>query len=183
MGTGRRSGIAFAAALAAFISNEATAAECGNHEVDACLIGAWKQTGGGAAEWMRENMKMAQVKMSASDAVITLNRDGTFSTSQVDANAEVAAKNTEMQASAHMTSQGSGQWSAADGKLTLCIDAVVSKGSAQVKLPNGMTMNMKMPQAKPSMSTMSYSCSGDVLSTVQPMPQNTTMTTTYSRVQ
>jgi hypothetical protein len=182
MATGRRFGIALAAVLAAFISSEATAAECGNHEVDACLIGAWKQTGGGAAEWMRENMKMAQVKMSASDAVITLNRDGTFSTNQVDANAEVAAKNAEMQASAHMTSQGSGQWSAVDGKLTLCINAVASKGTAQIKLPNGMTVNMPTPQVKASVSTMSYSCSGDSLSTMQPMPQNTTMTTTYARV-
>lgn len=180
MGTRRHSGIALAAVLAAFVSGEAAAAECGNHAVDACLIGAWKQTGGGAAEWMRENMKMAQVKMLASDAVITLNRDGTFSTSKVDANAEVAAKNAEMQASAHMTSQASGQWSAAGGKLTLCMDAVASKGSAQIKLPNGMTVNMSTPQVKASVSTMD-SCSGNSLSTEQPMPQNTTMTTTYSR--
>jgi hypothetical protein len=122
-----RFGIALAAVLAALISNEARAAECGTHEVDSCLFGAWKQTGGGAAEWMRENMKMAQVKMSASEAVITLNRDGTFSTSQVNANAEVTAKDAGMQASAQMTSQGSGQWSAADGKLTLCLNAVASR--------------------------------------------------------
>jgi hypothetical protein len=182
MGTARCSGIAFAALLAALISNEAAGAECGNNAIDACLIGAWQQTGGGAAEWMRENMKMAQVKMSASNAVITLNRDGTLSTSQVDTKAEVAAKNAEMQASAQMTSQGSGQWSAAEGKLTLCMDAVASTGSAQLKLPNGMTLAMPMQQAKPSVSTMSYTCSGDTLSTVQPMPNNTTMTTTYSRV-
>ncbi len=53
-----------------------------------------------------------------------------------------------------MTSQGSGQWSAADGKLTLCMDAVASKGSAQIKLPNGMTVNMPTPQVKASVSTM-----------------------------
>lgn len=182
MGTARCSGIAFATLLAALISSEAAAAGCGNHVIDACLIGAWKQTGGGAAEWMRENMKMAQVKMSVRDAVITLNRDGTFSTSQVGANAEVAAKDAEMQASAQMTSQGSGQWSAADGNLTLCMDAVASKGSAQIKLPNGTMMTMKMPETKPSVSTMSYTCSGDALSTVQAMPHETTMTTTYSRV-
>jgi hypothetical protein len=46
-----------------------------------------------------------------------------------------------------------------------------------------MTMNMPMPQTKPSVSTMSYNCSSDALSTVQPMPHDTTMTTTYSRVQ
>ncbi len=179
----RWSTIAFAVALAAFISNQAAAAECGETKVDACLVGAWKQTGGGAAEWMRENMKMAQVKMSANNAVITLNRDGTLSTSQIDTNAEVAAEDAQMQATAHMTSQGSGKWSAAGGKLTLCLDAVASQGSAQIKLPNGMTMTMPMQQAKPSVSTMSYTCSGDTLSTVQVMFNNTSMTTTYSRVQ
>jgi hypothetical protein len=175
--------VAFAVALAAFISNEAIAAECGENKVDACLIGAWKQTGGGAAEWMRENMKMAQVKMSANNAVITLNRDGTFSTSQIDSDAEVTANDAGMQASAHMTSQGSGKWSAAAGALTLCMDAVAAKGSAQIKLPNGTTMNVPMPETKPSVSAMSYTCTGDTLSTVQVMFNNTTMTTTYSRVQ
>jgi len=170
-----------AAAIASLSSSEGMAAECDNHELDACLIGSWKQTGGDAAEWIRENLKMAQVKMSASNAVITLNHDGTFSTSQVNTSAEVAAKNAEMQASAQMTSQGSGQWSAADGKFTLCMDAVASTGSAKLKLPNGMTMNMPMQQPKPTVSTMSYTCSGDTLSTVQPMPNDTTMTTTYSR--
>jgi len=28
--------------------------------IDSCLVGSWKQTGGGAAEWMRQNLKMAQ---------------------------------------------------------------------------------------------------------------------------
>lgn len=168
--------------LAALISNGARAAECGTHEADACLVGAWKQTGGGAAEWMRQNLKMAQVKMSASDVVITLNGDGTFSMSKVEANAEVTAKGAETQASAHMTSQGSGQWSAAGGKLILCLNAVASTGTAQIKLPNGTTMNLPVPQAKPSASTMSYTCSGDTLSTVQPMAQNSTMTTTYARM-
>ena len=84
MGAARHSSIAFAALLAAITLSEAAVAECGSHAIDACLVGAWKQTGGGAAEWMRENMKMAQVKMFASNAVITLNRDGTLSTSQLD---------------------------------------------------------------------------------------------------
>jgi hypothetical protein len=63
------------------------------------------------------------------------------------------------------------------------MDAVASTGSAQIKLPNGMTMTMPMQQAKPSVSTMSYTCSGDTLSTAQTMFNNTTMTTTYSRAQ
>jgi hypothetical protein len=53
--------------------------------VDACLVGTWKQTGGGAAEWMRQNLKMAQVGAVASNGTLTFNADGTFSTSKVDA--------------------------------------------------------------------------------------------------
>jgi hypothetical protein len=178
----RISGILLAAAIASLSASEGIAAECGDQTVDACLIGAWKQTGGGAAEWMHENMKMAQVEVSANNAVINLNRDGTLSTSQIDTNAEVAVEGTQMQATARMTSQGSGKWSAAGGKLTLCLDAVASQGSAQIRLPNGTTMTMPMQQAKPTVSSMSYTCSGDALSTVQSMFNNTTITTTYSRV-
>jgi hypothetical protein len=39
-----------------------------------------------------------------------------------------------------------------------------------------------MPQLKPSKVSMSYTCEGETLSTVQPMPMDTTMTTTYARV-
>jgi hypothetical protein len=63
------------------------------------------------------------------------------------------------------------------------LNAVASKGTAQIKLPNGMTVNMPTPQVKASVSTMDYTCSGNSVSTVQSMPRNTTMATTYSRVQ
>jgi hypothetical protein len=40
-----------------------------------------------------------------------------------------------------------------------------------------------MPQMKPANTSMTYDCAGDTLTTTQPMPKNTTMTTTYARVQ
>jgi len=39
-----------------------------------------------------------------------------------------------------------------------------------------------MPQMNPAATSMSYTCNGDILSTVQPMPKNTTMMTTYTKV-
>ena len=51
-----------------------------------------------------------------------------------------------------------------------------------MKGPNGETMKMAMPQMKPASASMDYTCSGDTLSTLQPMPKNTTITTTYTKL-
>jgi hypothetical protein len=93
----------------------------------------------------------------------------------------VAKEGKPMEASAQMTSEGSGQWSVGEGKLNLCMTAASSAGSVRVQTPNGMATNVPMPQIKPAATALAYTCNGDTLSTVQPMPRNTTMTTTYSR--
>ena len=151
--------------------------------IDKCLVGSWTQTGGGAAEWMRQNLKMAQVSAAPSNGMLTFNGDGTFSTSKVDAKAEVTAKDAAVQATGQMSAQAAGQWSAADGMLTLCTSSADSKGTIELKGPGGEKIKMAMPQMKPANSSMSYTCAGDTLTTTQPMPKNTTMTTTYARVQ
>jgi hypothetical protein len=176
--------IAAYAILALVVWTDPVLADCLNsHAVDACLVGTWKQTGGGAAEWMRQNMKMAQVSVSASNNMLTFNGDGTFSTSTADASAHVVAKEgAPLQATGHMTAQGNGQWSVVDGKLNLCVTAVDSSGSIQMQGDHGMTTKVPMPQMKPSASSVTYRCDGDTMSTVQPMPHNTTMSTTYAKV-
>jgi hypothetical protein len=126
---------------------------------------------------------MAQINVTASDAMLTFNGDGTFSTSQVDSKADVTVKGAPMQATGQMSAQGSGQWAAGGGKLSLCITNVASGGTVELKMPNGMMAKMPMPQMGPTNTSMGYTCEGDTLSTVQPMPHNTTMTTTYTRVQ
>lgn len=89
MGCPRTSTAAIAVALVVFASASAAHAGCTTSPaVDACLVGTWKQTGGGAAEWMRQNLKMAQVGAVASNGMLTFNADGTFSTSKLDAKAE-----------------------------------------------------------------------------------------------
>jgi len=172
-----------AMALAAFAPAGVADAGCtASPAVDACLVGTWKQTGGGAAEWMRQNLKMAQIGAVASNGTLTFNGDGTFSTSKVDAKAEVGAKDAPMHATGQVSGQASGQWSAAGGTLTLCMTDVSSKGMIELKGPNGERVKMAMPQMKPAASSISYTCNGDTLSTTQPMPKNTTMTTTYTKV-
>jgi hypothetical protein len=151
--------------------------------VDKCLVGSWKQTGGGAAEWMRQNLKMAQVNAAPSNGTLTFNGDGTFSTSKVDSKAEVTAKDATMQATGQMSAQAAGQWSAAGGTLTLCMTSADSKGTIELKGAGGEKIKMAMPQMKPANTSMTYDCAVDTLTTTQPMPKNTTMTTTYARVQ
>jgi hypothetical protein len=150
--------------------------------IDDCLVGTWQQTGGGPAEWMRQHMKAAQVSVTATKALFTFAADGTFSTSKVDATAQVTAKDGQMQATSQMSAQASGQWSAAGGKLTFCNTALDSQGTMELKLPGGKTTKLPIPPTEGKGTTMDYSCAGDTLSTVQPMPMNSTITTTYTRV-
>ena len=183
MNLSRASIIAIGAALMAMACTGEVRADCLNsHAVDNCLIGTWQQTGGGAAEWMRQNLKMAQVGVTA-NALMTFNGDGTFSTSKADASAHVVAKEGRpMEATGQMSSEGSGQWSIEEGKLNLCMSAVNSSGKVQMQGPNGMATKVPMPQMKPAATALTYTCDGNTLSTVQPMPRNTTMTTTYTRM-
>ena len=151
--------------------------------IDNCLIGTWTQTGGGAAEWMRQNLKMVQPTVAPSNGTLTFNADGSFSTSKVDSKAEIAAKDASMHATSQMDAQASGIWSAAGGTLTLCMTAADSKGTIELNGAGADKIKMAMPQIKPANTSMAYSCTGDTLSTTQPMPKNTTMTTSYARAQ
>jgi hypothetical protein len=152
------------------------------HSIDNCLVGTWKQTGGGAAESMRQNLKMAQPIVAPNDGTLTFNGDGTFSTSKVDSKAEVTAPGASMRATGQMNAQASGTWSASGGTLTLCMTSVDSKGTIELGGPAGKKMKLAMPQMKPANTSMIYTCAGATLSTTQPMPKNTTMTTSYARV-
>ncbi|MGE5260253.1 MAG: hypothetical protein ACM3MH_05165 [Actinomycetota bacterium] len=172
-----------AVTLAALAPWSAARAGCtASPAVDNCLVGTWQQTGGGPAEWMRQHMKTAQVIVTATKALFTFKADGTFSTSKVDATAQVTAKDGGMQATSQMSAQASGQWSAAGGKLTFCNTALNSQGTMELKLPGGKTAKLPIPQTESKGTTMDYSCAGDTFSTVQPMPMNSTISTTYTRV-
>lgn len=169
--------------LAALVPWSAARAGCTAAPVgDNCLVGTWQQSGGGPAEWMRQHMKAAQVTVTATKALFTFKADGTFSTSKVDARAQVTAKDGGMQATSQMSAQASGQWSAAGGKLTFCNTALNSQGTMELKLPGGKTTSVPIPETQAKDTTMDYTCGGDTFSTVQPMPMNSTITTTYTRV-
>src|SRR6185312_11113871 len=126
--------IAIGAGLLPAVWSRPAQADCqAPPSIDKCLLGTWTQTGGGAAEWMRQNLKMAQVNTAASNGTLTFNGDGTFSTSKVDSNVEVTAKDAD--STGQMSAQAVGQWSAAGGTLTLCMTSADSKGTIELKAP------------------------------------------------
>jgi hypothetical protein len=181
MGSSRA--LIIAVILAASALSSAARAGCtASPALDNCLVGTWQQTGGGPAEWMRQHMKAAQVTVMATKALFTFKADGTFATSKVDATAQVTAQDGQMQATSQMSAQASGQWSASGGKLTFCDTALSSQGTMELKLPGGKVTTVPIPQTQGKGTTMDYTCAGDTFSTVQPMPMNSTITTTYSRV-
>ncbi len=171
-------------AIAAIAAGSAPAwADClAAPAIDTCLVGSWEQSGGGAAEWMRQNLKMAQPIAAPSNGTLTFNADGTFSTSKIDSKAEVGAKDATIHATGQMNAQASGRWSAAGGTLTLCMTEVASKGTIELEGAGGHKMKMAMPQMQPADTSMAYGCAGDTLSTTQKMPKNTAMTTSYARM-
>jgi len=175
--------LSIAVAFLAFVPASAAYPGCtASPAVDNCLVGTWQQSGGGPAEWMRQHMKTAQVSVTATKALFAFKPDGTFATSKVDATAQVTAKDGQMQATSQMSAQASGQWSATGGKLVFCNTALDTQGTMELKLPGGQTATVPIPQTQGKGTTMDYTCAGDTFSTVQPMPMNSTITTTYTRV-
>ena len=156
-------------------------AGCENATLDSCLVGTWKQTGGGPEEWMREHMKTVQVHIDTGDVTMTLNEDGTYETSKARSKTEISVEGTPVEATGNMSMQGSGKWSAADDALTFCAMSFEGDGALEVMGPSGREMTMKLPKIAPEDSVVTYTCVGDTLTTVMEM-MDSKMTTIFTRV-
>lgn len=180
-----------AVALAIFalcLGSGPAAAECaGSDAIDRCLVGAWKQTGGGAVEWMRRNMPpgMTIPRTQQSGQFVVLNKDGSFWTAPVSGDVTIRMEGSDglMQAEGNIKVQASGRWSAADGKFHLCTDEQKFEGQARVTIPGGGGHTMPLSPPRPTGPVaFDYTCSGDTLETVQAMAGVADpMTTQYER--
>jgi hypothetical protein len=165
------------------------AAECaGASAIDACLVGAWKQTGGGPVEWMKRNMPpgMSVPGADQGERIIVLDRNGGFRTAPMSSDitfrmegqgGAVRIEGGEVQAS--------GRWSAANGKFHLCMETQKVEGQARVTVPGAgqQTMPFGQPSATGPM-TLDYACSDDTLETTQPVPgMDDPITTRYARTE
>ena len=102
--------------------------------IDRCVVGRWRQTGGGPLEYLRSRGVPITIA-NQTELVLTMNDDGTFSTNDIDTDVEME-QTMPRGRTMRSTGQGrtgavSGRWSAEDGELMGCID----EGGAQ----EGMT--------------------------------------------
>ncbi|MGQ0534005.1 MAG: hypothetical protein ACT4OF_15130 [Caulobacteraceae bacterium] len=140
--------------------------------VDRCVVGRWRQTGGGPLEYLRSRGVPITIA-NQTELVITLNDDGTFSTNAINTDVEMEQTmprgRTLRSTGIGQTSAVSGRWSAEDGELLGCID---SGG-----IPEGMTYFEAAGQTRMSPwsggvagtgGATTYTCSDSTFTTSSP---------------
>lgn len=93
--------------------------------IDRCVVGRWRQTGGGPIEYLRSRGIPITIA-NQTELVITMNDDGTFSTNDINTDVEMEMQmphDTVRVTGAGRTSAVTGRWSAQDGELLGCIDS------------------------------------------------------------
>ncbi len=181
-------GLVIAAGLAAAPLAAAHAECAGLTTVDTCLIGAWRQSGGGAAEWMKRNMPpgMPVPRVETNGQMIVLNRDGSYWTTPMTAKTTIQFGGSEgdLRAEGTMTAQSKGRWSSQSGTLNLCPDEETMNGQMQFMGPGGRRHAMPMaPHATRGSTTLAYRCGDGSLETEMTFPgMKDPMTTRYARV-
>lgn len=155
----------------------------GTSGIDACVVGVWEESGGGAVEWMRRQFPpgVSIPHARVEGGVTVLQADGKYFTAPRTADLTMLFESSEgvTRGDGSAVYQGSGRWSAEGGKLNMCQDAGTVSGHATMK---GLTLPIP-PQPPAGNITMDYSCSGNQMETRLPIPGVADpITTRYTRV-
>ena len=151
----------------------------GSDAVDACLVGTWQMSGGGAVEWMRAN-GIPITRSRSGPRIVTFRGDGAYGTEPFDLSLTVRQGDMVGQGEGYMT-VAAGRWSAADGALNICQDSGTMSGEVTVTTPrHSGTMPVSQPGA--GQLTQSYSCSERSLSTTLDFTGMSPMRTEYSKI-
>lgn len=171
----------FALAALSVLTVTPALADCnGSHALDRCLVGTWKYTSGGAAEWLNRNNRMAHVTgVDHGQIALTFRPDGSFATNTVDIHATVTANDHSMSGSGHTQGQASGTWSAAGGQFTLCT-APSSLHTKVTVVVHGRPISVDAPPPAHPHAT-AYTCNATTMTTTTPIPGHGAIVTTYSR--
>ena len=163
---------------------EAGCAACGDLDVtDACVVGAWTQSGGGPIAWMQRELEGLEIPSGERRNVIEVYRaDGTFWTGELTADLTFEALD-ESQGGGEVHGQTAGRWSADAGKLNLCHDRVAVAGEITMTYPDGQSITGAVPTpSAPEVVSMDYSCAETLLETRLPIPGvSTPIETQYRR--
>lgn len=179
---------ASAASLALEADLDAGCEPCrGISETDACLVGAWRQSGGGPVEWMRSVMPGFEFPHAErTGGIMVLKSDGTYFTTPLSAGTTIVREDDGRvsKADGDVTVQASGRWSAADGKFNICQDTGSFQGRARLTIPGAGQHTMALPDPGSTGSlSLDYTCSAGGFRTslmLSGFPRP--METQYSRV-
>ncbi|MGQ0531100.1 MAG: hypothetical protein ACT4OF_00225 [Caulobacteraceae bacterium] len=146
--------------------------------IDACVIGSWRLTSGGAAEWMRA--MGAPANISTANETITFRADGTYVTGVFQGEMEGPTPSGG-HVDGNVQAQAGGRWSTSGGVLNLCADMQALGGNARVTTRRGRTGNIPVAPAPPINSSERYSCADASLNTERDIPGAPPMPSQYTR--
>ena len=162
---------------------------CANStSVDSCLVGTWRQTGGGAVEWMRRELAGRSPEIDVrppNDVPLTFRPDGTFSAPPL-ATSDFMGYNSRRgnaQARGVSQSQSSGTWSASKGFVALCAAQQEWRTAGTIQKDRKTTPYSAAISGAADPMQMSYSCSENQLETrLEIQGSRHPMTTIYSKI-
>lgn len=144
-------------------------------ELDACVVGTWVMSGGGAIEWMK-SQGIPIVRDNPGTRVIRYDDHGVYYTREFATQITVEMRG-ETAYGQGVAVPAAGRWSIAEGQLAVCQDSggmsgTVTKGS------------VTLPISAPGRGTikMDYSCSATTLDTSLDVGSGPPMRTTYSKI-
>ena len=147
----------------------------GSEELDACVVGTWVVSGGGAIEWMK-SQGIPIVRDNPGTRVIRYDDNGVYYTREFATQITVEMRG-ETAYGQGVAVPAAGRWSIADGKLAVCQDSGGMSGTVT-------TPRRTLPISAPGSGTIiqDYSCSETTLNTSLDMGGGSPMRTTYSKI-
>ncbi|PRH82423.1 hypothetical protein [Arenimonas caeni] len=159
----------------------------GSVRTDACLVGHWQLSSGGAAQWLRDNLppnvRMTQVEQAGE--TLLLGADGRYQAGRMTARGRFEADGSDgiTRGIGQLTAVASGRWSAEGGQLNLCPDTETMSGRATVTPPGGPSIGMPLGAAGTAgPMRMRYTCREGGFETETPIRNMPPMRSGYTPI-
>lgn len=155
--------------------------ECaGTREIDQCLVGTWRMTNDGMAEFANRMMRgFARVAAVEPNTTMVLSEDRSFTNTTTDAQNAIVAP--DKRGFAQMSGNTSGRWSASGGVLNACPDAHATAGTVTGS-GAGISKTAPMPGSTARPMRNAYVCDGETLRIELELGRAGTLRNTFRRV-
>jgi hypothetical protein len=152
----------------------------GTDAIDACLVGTWTMSGGGAAEWMRAQGFPGEPRTSGNEQMV-LTADGGFASAGFEVSIDAVRNGVTFDGDGSVLA-ARGRWSAEDGTVNFCVDLGGGASGTVTITTNEGSGDMAVGVPGGGAISMRYSCTGGSMTTELEMPRLPTMVTTYSKI-